>query len=115
MSPSMRFLHLVAMLAICVVYSQNDSFYLELVLIIPCQNTSLLRPSRNVSLHHSDILAVQANLTLCADTSWDIDQYNVSALELWIVHSHVVLLAGASLRADFHDLVLSLSKLNFNS
>lgn len=56
--------------------THEDSFTLELKELFPCQETEL---RTNVSLHKSDILAVQANLTLCSnDTSWNINQFNVS-------------------------------------
>ena len=60
-----------------VVHGQTDegSFTLELKELFPCQETEL---GTNVSLHKSDILAVQADLTLCSNTSWNINQFNVS-------------------------------------
>ena len=64
----------MAVLMIGVVYSQNDGFELELVDISPCQEIS--HDNWSVSLHESDILAVQADLSLCG-TSWNINQYNV--------------------------------------
>jgi hypothetical protein len=66
----------VAVLVVDVVYCQNNSFNLELIDIVPCQESSQL--SWSVSLYESDILAVDANLTLCHGTSWSINQYNVS-------------------------------------
>lgn len=60
-----------------VVHGQTDDggFTLELKELFPCQETEL---GTNVSLHKSDILAVQADLTLCGNTSWHINQFNVS-------------------------------------
>lgn len=74
--PRAHLLCLVAVLVVGVVYGQSDGFNLEVIDIVPCQETS---QGLDVSLYESDILAVQANLTLCHDTSWNINQYNVSA------------------------------------
>ena len=63
---------------ICVVHCQTDredDFILELKELLPCSETE---PGTNVSLHKSDIPAVQTNLTLCSDSSWSINQFNVS-------------------------------------
>ena len=63
---------------ICVVHCQidrEDGFILKLKELLPCLETE---PGTNVSLHKSDILAVQANLTLCSDSSWSINQFIVS-------------------------------------
>ena len=58
-----------------VVYSQNGTFNLELIDIVPCQESN---QTWNVSLYESDILAVEANLALCHGIAWNINQYNVS-------------------------------------
>ena len=62
---------------ICVVHCQTDedSFSLELRELLPCQDAEV---GTNVSLHKSDILAVQADLTLCKNLSWSINEFNVS-------------------------------------
>ena len=68
---------------ICVVHCQTgeDGFALELRELFPCQKAEL---GTNVSLHKSDILAVQADLTLCNNSSWSINQFNVSPIVLII-------------------------------
>lgn len=52
----------------------DDGFDMRFRKIFPCQEISHL--DSNVSLHLSDILAVQANLTYC-DRLWNTSQYNV--------------------------------------
>ena len=69
----------LAALVVGVVYSQSSGFNLEAIAIVPCQDNS---PSGDVSLHESDILAVEANLTLCHDASWNINQFNVREMKL---------------------------------
>lgn len=54
----------------------ENGFALELRELIPCHEAEL--GALNVSLHKSAILAVQADLTLCNNTSWNINQFNVS-------------------------------------
>ena len=74
----MSWVHLlgfVAVLVVDVVCSQNDTLNLELIDIVPCQESN---QTWDVSLYESDILAVDANLTLCHGTGWSFNQYNVS-------------------------------------
>lgn len=73
-----RLLGFVAVLVVdVVVYSQNETFNLELIDIVPCQESN---QTWSVSLYESDILAVDANLALCHGTAWSFNQYvyNVS-------------------------------------
>ena len=58
--------------------THEGSFTLELKELFPCQEAELGTLS-NVSLHKSDILAVQADLTLCNNISWNVDHFNVSS------------------------------------
>lgn len=54
--------------------NDGDDFDLTFRKIYPCQETDY--HDSNVSLHRSEILAVQANLTYC-DRTWNISQYYV--------------------------------------
>lgn len=77
----------VIVLAGCVVYAyrQSDGFDLELIDIVPCQEVESDRHQIwNVSLHESDIMAVEADLTSCHGSSWNINQYNVSVSDGYI-------------------------------
>lgn len=57
------------------IHGQEANFTLELKKLLPCQQTS---DDVNVSIHRSDVLAVQTDLRFCSNFSWSIDQYNVS-------------------------------------
>ena len=77
----------VIVLAGCMVcaYRQSDGFDLELIDIVPCQEVESDRHQIwNVSLHESDILAVEADLISCHGSSWNINQYNVSVQDGYI-------------------------------
>ena len=69
---------LLASLTLRVIHCHPDNFTLDLMELFPCQETE---EGTNVTLHRSDILAIQANLTLCNNSSWNINQYNVSLTE----------------------------------
>ena len=68
-------LSIVLTVSATVGFCQNYGFQLELKNLLPCQEI----PERSdVSLYRSDILAVQADFTLCENSSWVLGQYNVS-------------------------------------
>ena len=75
----------VLVFLVSVVNGQNSNdFTLELKQLLPCQEVN---QGSSVSLYQSDILAVQADLTLC-NSSWKVNQYNVSikfSLTVWVV------------------------------